>query len=113
MVPKTTIIHNAWCISLTHDSSFFLSLVLLEAHEKKSLHKVKAQFSCVCGGLGHDAPTMADTPECCDFPKDMKAIISHGTSFQLFPSSIYKKGSDSQQESPLCVTQKTIAFRLQ
>lgn len=57
---------------------------------KKSLHKVKAQFSCVCSGLGPAAPTMADTPGWFDFPRDMKAIISRGTSFQLFPSSIYR-----------------------
>ncbi len=57
---------------------------------KKSLHKVKAQFSHVCSGLCHAAPTMADTPGWSDFPRDTRAIISDGTSFQLFASSIYR-----------------------
>lgn len=70
---------------------------------KKSLHKVKAQFSYVCSGLGRTALTMADTSGLFDFPKDMKAIISHAVSFQLYPSSIYpvKTGFKSSNKMPV------------
>lgn len=88
MVWKRTIIHNAWCISLTHIQGF-LSYVLLEAH-KKSLNNVKTQFSCVCSGLGHAVLAMSVTPDWFDFLTDMKAIISSGIFFQFFSSSIYQ-----------------------
>lgn len=82
---------------------------------KKSLHKVKTQFSCVCSGLGPAALTMADTPGWFDFPRDTKTIISHGIPFQLFLSSIYQvqTGFRSSTRIPALRNSKMRALKLQ
>lgn len=109
MFQKTVyIMHDAF---LTLMIQGFLYFYFSPRHIKKSLLREKAQ--CVCSGRWHAALTMADTPSWFDFPGDIKAIISHDTSLQLFPSSIYwvQTGFRSSTWIPALRKSKTMALK--
>lgn len=79
------IMHGAFLSHMIQ--GFFFYLQFCWRHMKKELAQSKG--SCFSAFVVDQATLLLQWPRTLgwfDFPKDMKAIISHGTSFQLFSS---------------------------